>query len=309
MTRTTSYLSIMLLTLALAAPLSAKPSRDLRQRESIRIWEGSRCRAGGVTLTPYLPDADGAGAGAAVIICPGGSYFWLDEQSEGADVAQWLQSEGIAAFVLRYRTGGGFNFAMGTRALYGGHSHPDMLCDVQRAIQLIRENAADYGVDPGRIGVMGFSAGGHLAMSAGEYFGTNFMSRYGIEPEVSLRPDFCVPIYPVVSLSEDFTHARSRRGLLGEYRKNRQEMRDSLSLEKHVKPDTPPTFLLHCADDTIVDCRNSDILDAALTEAGVPHLYARYSEGGHGFGATKEKQGPETSAWHEQFISWLRRIF
>lgn len=285
----------------------AVPSWNLRRRECVRIWKGTGCHASGVTLTPYLP-ADDKRIRTAVIVCPGGSYFWLDEHDEGVSVAEWLQEEGIAAFVLRYRTGGGFNFTTGSRAIFGGHRHPDMLCDIQRAIQIVRENAEDYGIDPARVGVMGFSAGGHLVMSAGEYFDTNFLSRYGIEPEVSLRPDFCCPIYPVVTLSEDCTHKRSRRGLLGEQRMNRQDMRDSLSLEKHVRTDTPPTFLMNCVDDPIVDYRNSELLDEALTKACVPHLYTQYKTGGHGFGANKEKQGPETSAWQELFISWLQRI-
>lgn len=299
---------VTIASLAGSPTADAIPSRDLRRRECVRIWKGTRCHASGVTLTPYMP-IDSDNAKTAVIVCPGGSYFWLDEPSEGAAVAEWLQEEGIAAFVLRYRTGGGFNFTTGARAIYGGHRHPDMLCDVQRAIQIIRENAEEYGVDPTRVGVMGFSAGGHLVMSAGEYFGTNFLSRYGIEPEVSLRPDFCCPIYPVVTLTEDCAHTRSRRGLLGESRMNRQHMRDSLSLEKHVRPDTPPTFLLNCVDDPIVDYRNSELLDQALTEAGVPHLYTQYKEGGHSFGAVKEKQGPETSQWQDLFIGWVRRLF
>jgi len=286
-------------------PAAGKPSKELRKMESIRIWEGTKCHSSTVTLTPYLPDTQGDGT--AIIVCPGGSYFWLDEQVEGVEVAKWLQGEGICAFVLRYRTAGAFDFWSGSRLVYGGHRHPDMISDLQRAIQLVRENASDYGIDPDKVGVMGFSAGGHLVMSSGEYFGTNFLSRYGIEPEVSLRPDFCATIYPVVTLTEDCVHARSRRGLLGEYRMNNKALRDSLSLEKHVKPDTPPVFLLNCVDDPIVDYRNSELLDNALSEAGVPHLYTQYREGGHGFGGDATKQGPETSRWQSLFIEWLNR--
>lgn len=294
----------ILFSIALSAtPASAYRSKELHQKEHIKIWDGTKCHASGVTLTPFI--AEGEGVKPAIIVCPGGSYFWLDEQAEGTDVAKWLQAEGISAFVLRYRTGGGFNFASGARVFYGGHRHPDMICDIQRAIQLVRENAEEFGIDPTKLGVMGFSAGGHLVMSAGEYFDTNFMERYGITPEVSLRPDFCAPIYPVVSLSAPCTHARSRRGLLGETRMNKPEMRDSMSLEMHVKPNTPPVFLLNCVDDPIVDYHNSELLDSALTAVGIPHLYTQYKEGGHGFGGTKEKQGPETSRWQALFINWL----
>jgi len=211
--------------------------------------------------------------------------------------------------VLRYRTGGAFDFFSGSRLFFGGHKHPDMLCDIQRAIQLVRENAESWGVDADKLGCMGFSAGGHLVMSSGEYFETCFLSKYGIEPAVSLRPDFVAPIYPVVSLTHECTHKRSRRGLLGEYKMNNAAMQDSLSLEKHVKPNTPPVFLLNCVDDDIVDYRNSELLDSALTAKSIPHLYTQYKVGGHGFGATAEKQGEETSQWQPLFITWLKSFF
>ena len=294
-------LSLICCVLPVSWPADARPCKALRAMESVRIWKGTCCKATSVTLTPFLADGDGT----AVIVCPGGSYFWLDEESEGAAVARWLQSRGISAFVLRYRTAGAFNFWSGGRLLYGGHRHPDMICDIQRAIQLVRENAEEYGIDPSRLGVMGFSAGGHLAMSAAEFFGTNFLSRYGIEPTVSLRPDFCAPVYPVVSFTEDCTHKRSRRGLMGEYRVNNKTLRDSLSLERHVRPDTPPVFLLNCKDDPVVDCRNSELLDSALTRAGVPHLYTRYEKGGHGFGSDSSRMGENTSGWQELFLAWL----
>jgi len=295
----------VILSMATVTTTDAKPAKALRRMEAVKIWHGTSCHAPRVTLTPYLaenPDAP------AIIVCPGGSYFWLDEQTEGVDVAEWLQSEGVSAFVLRYRTAGGFDFATASRVFFGGHRHPDMICDIQRAIQNVRENAEEYGINPDKVGMMGFSAGGHLAMAAGEYFGTNFLSRYGIEPTVSLRPDFCVPIYPVVTMTEDCVHQRSRRGLLGETRAKNASLRDSLSLEKHVKPDTPPTFLLNCVDDPVVDYRNSELLDKALSEASVDHLYTQYKEGGHGFGATATKQNQETSQWQSLFISWLRNL-
>ena len=261
-----------------------------------RIWEGTACHSRQVTMTAYLPEGTPK---AAIVVCPGGSYHWLDMDSEGKKVAQWLCSEGYAAYVLRYRAAGKMEFVMKYRSLFRGNRHPDMICDLQRAIQLVRERYS------GPVGAMGFSAGGHLVMSAGEYFDTNFLTRYGIEPTVSLRPDFVASIYPVVTLSAPPVHKRSRLGLLGEWTAMNPSMRDSLSLEHHVKADTPPVFLLNCVDDPIVDYRNSMLLDSALTAKNVPHLYTQYETGGHGFGANPAKQDQNTRKWQQSFIKWL----
>lgn len=261
-----------------------------------KIWEGTRCHNRSVTLTAFMPEGEPR---AAVIVCPGGSYHWHDMEVEGTSVARWLASEGYAAYVLKYRVAGKFEFTSKYRSLIRGHRHPDMICDLQRAIQLVRERY------DGPVGAMGFSAGGHLVMSAGEFFDTNFLSRYGIEPEVSLRPDFVAPIYPVVTFCAAPVHKRSRLGLLGEWTVLRKEMRDSLSLEKHVKADTPPVFLLNCVDDPIVDYRNSVLLDSALTARHIPHLYTQYATGGHGFGASPKKQNEDTRNWQELFLNWL----
>ena len=236
---------------------------------------------------------------AAVIVCPGGSYFWLDKEGEGRLVGDWLASRGIIAYVLHYRTAGWFDFAFRTRLLFGGHRHPDMIADLQWALRSVRDQF------DGPVGVMGFSAGGHLAMSAGEFFDTDFTGR---ADGADLRPDFVAPIYPVVSMREPCTHRRSRRGLLGEGRTGDQALRDSLSLELHVRPDTPPVFLLRCDDDLVVDPKNSDLLDAALTEKGVPHRYVKYSVGGHGFGADRKKFTEETTHWQAAFLDWLEEI-
>ena len=211
---------------------------------------------------------------AAVIVCPGGSYFWLDKEGEGSLVGDWLASQGIIAYVLHYRTAGWF-------------------------VQSVRKEF------DGPVGVMGFSAGGHLAMSAGEFFGTDFT---GKADGANLRPDFVASIYPVVSMREPCTHKRSRRGLLGEGRTKDQSLRDSLSLELHVRPDTPPVFLLRCDDDPVVDPKNSDLLEAALKEKKVPHRYVKYSVGGHGFGADRKKFTEETAHWQADFLKWLEDI-
>lgn len=262
-----------------------------------KIWEGTQCTNRRVTLTAFLPEGTPR---AAIVVCPGGSYHWHDMETEGTKVAQWLSSEGYAAYVLRYRVAGKFEFASKYRTLVRGRRHPDMICDIQRAIQLVRERY------DGPVGAIGFSAGGHLVMSSAEYFDTNFLSRYGIEPAVSLRPDFVAPIYPVVTLSAPPVHKRSRLGLLGEWTVFRQQMRDSLSLEQHVKANTPSVFLLNCVDDPIVDYRNSELLDSALSASGIPHLYTQYKTGGHGFGADPQKQNEETRQWQALFLKWLQ---
>ena len=270
----------------------------------LNIWEGTGCKAK-VTLTPYL--AEGSG-NTAVIVCPGGSYFWLDKKTEGDDVAQWLQSEGISAFVLEYRVGGIPGFITHYRLVARGNRYPDMLQDVQRSIQLVRENADAYGIDPTRLGVMGFSAGGHLTAMSGIFFDTDMLSATGVHPQVSLRPDFIAPIYPVVSLVDRCTHKRSRRGLLGEGHSISAAMKDSLSLERHVRRDMPPTFLMNCVDDPIVKYRNSELLDSAMTAQDVEHRYVQYRTGGHGFGATPEKTTAEAIAWKNDFLNWLKEI-
>ena len=275
--------------------------------EPVHIWDGTPVRgAHGVTLTPYLPD-DVWGV-PAVIVCPGGSYYWLDVEHEGVMVAEWLRDQGIPAFLLQYRTAGWFDFVFWSRPLFGGNQHPDMIADLQRSIQLVRENWGELGIDPRMVGAMGFSAGGHLVMSSAELYGTDFLAPLGIETTVSLRPDFVAPIYPVVTLEQDCVHARSRRGLLGERRENDARMRDSLSLEKHVRPDGPPVFLLNCVDDPTVDYRNSNLLDSALTANKVPHLFVQYKIGGHGFGADPAKFSEETKQWQATFLQWLNEL-
>lgn len=270
----------------------------------INIWENTACKAN-VKLTPYLV---GGKENIAVIVCPGGSYFWLDTPTEGIGVAQWLNSEGISAFVLEYRVGTVPGFIFHHRIFARGNRFPDPLQDVQRSIQLVRENAAQYGIDPDKLGVMGFSAGGHLTAMSGLFFDTDVLGEFGIKPSVTLKPDFIAPIYPVVSFVDKSTHKRSRRGLLGEGKAISKEMKDSLSLEKHVRADMPPTFLMNCVDDPIVKYRNSELLDSAMTAKGVNHKYVQFKTGGHGFGATAEKTTSEAIAWKKIFINWLNDI-
>lgn len=275
--------------------------------DKISIWQGTSVHNRSVTLEVFLPE-NVQGPVPAVIVCPGGSYCWHDYETEGTVVARWLADNGIAAFVLNYRVQGVFNYITHARILFPGHRHPQMIQDGQRAIQFVREHASEYNIDANRLGVMGFSAGGHLVMSLGEFFHTDFLRPLGINTSVSLRPDFVAPIYPVVTFSENVCHKRSRRALLGEYGKHRKNMRDSLSLERHVPTDCPPVFLVNCKDDPIVKYQNSEILDSALTARGVGHQYIQYMTGGHGFGASEQKGTAECRQWKAAFIAWLRKI-
>lgn len=281
-------------------PCSAKADRV----DPIDIWSGTECNAS-VKLTPFM--AEGSG-NPAVIVCPGGSYFWLDIETEGKGVARWLQSQGISAFVLEYRVAGVFGFITHHRLLMRGNRYPDMLMDVKRSIQLLRESPELYGIDPHKLGVMGFSAGGHLSAMSGIYHDTELLGQVGIKTEVSLKPDFVAPIYPVVSFTHPTSHWRSMRGAIGECNATTAQMRDSLSLERHVRPDMPPTYLMNCKDDPIVHYHNSELLDSAMTAMNVPHRYVQFRTGGHGFGSTTSKTTAEAITWKEDFLKWLHNI-
>lgn len=253
------------------------------------IWEGTKGHKS-VELTPYLADGDSR---IAVVVCPGGSYFWHDMEHEGSEVARWLQHNGISAFVLRYRTAGIPAFVTRFRYVLRGIRYPDAQDDLRQAIRYIRQHAERYGIDTTLIGAMGFSAGGHLVMSAAELFAP------------CDRPAFVASIYPVVTMTEQCAHRRSRRALLGDSRKGNKALRDSLSLERHVPHDCPPVFLVNCTDDPIVDYHNSVLLDSALTAAGIDHRYIRYKSGGHGFGASPTKGTDECRTWKEEFLRWI----
>ena len=276
------------------------------ESQTVSLWKDTELHRHHVSLTPFLPQQ---APRAAVIVCPGGSYSWHDMETEGFLVAQWLRQNDIAAFVLKYRVQGVPAYLTHSRLLFRGRQHPDMLEDVQRAIQWVRENDSLYGLSPSvPLGVMGFSAGGHLAMSSASYADTDFLAVHGIRHTASLCPDFVVPVYPVVSLSDECCHKRSRRALLGERRKRNLVMRDSLSLELHVPAHCPPVFLVNCKDDPVVNYRNSELLDSALTARNIPHRYIQYRTGGHGFGASEHKGTPECRQWKEAFLQWLNDL-
>ena len=259
----------------------------------VNIWAGTSCSKK-VMLTPY-PVA-GGDAHAAVVVCPGGSYFWHDYETEGHDVARWLQQQGIAAFVLDYRTAKVSAFITHYRKVFRGNRYPDAQDDLRQALRYVRSHAAAYGIDSSRVGAMGFSAGGHLVMSAAELF------------DAPDRPAFVAAVYPVVTMTEQCVHKRSRRGLLGDSRTRNEALKDLLSLERHVPADCPPVFLVNCIDDPVVDYRNSVLLDSALTAQQVPHEYCQYQTGGHGFGASETKGSAECRQWKNRFLHWLAKL-
>ena len=234
----------------------------------------------------YAPDAE-TDTHAAVIICHGGSYHHRSMGTEGHDVAAWFTERGFHAFVLKYRV------AM------DGYHHPAMIEDFQRTMQLVRENAAMYGIDPDRVGAIGFSAGGHLVTMAGAFGSHSFLKDLGIETSVSLKPDFVIPVYPVVSMEKPYAHRWSRLSLLG--RSASDEVRHKFSMENQMTKDMPPVFLLACKDDETVDYRNSVDLDQALTEAGVSHEFVLRETGGHGFGMNY--------GWGDTLYSWLKKLY
>ena len=235
--------------------------------------------------------------GAAVIICPGGSYMHLAKKNEGTEVAQWLNDNNITAFVLFYRIG------------LLGNRHPAMIQDLQRAMQLVKENSEEYGIDTNKVGVMGFSAGGHLVGTAATYFDENFLEEFDITPQVGMRPAFTVMIYPVISMVNDsIVHKRSRKNLLPSA--HSPELARKMSLEYNVHSDMPPVFLVQCVGDKTVDYRNAVNYHRALTEKGVPHVFKLYDEPGHGFGVNP-KQGKgagQAPLWTQEFIPWLKEI-
>lgn len=234
--------------------------------------------------------------GIAVIVCPGGSYSWLDMETEGIAVAKWLQSQGINAFVLKYRVANVSAYVIGYRVLGFGNKYPNMLIDIEEALEYVYTHAKEYAVDIAKIGVMGFSAGGHLAMSSFVYNTTPY------------KPHFLCPIYPVVSMSHPDSHKRSRRGALGVWRQFNHQWRDSLSLEKHITKNCPPVFLVNCQDDPVVKYHNSELLDSSLTANQVPHRYIQYKTGGHGFGASETKGTAECRQWKQEFLEWIQHV-
>ncbi len=239
------------------------------------------------TLTIFLADKN-TNSGTSVIICPGGGYGHLAINKEGYKVAKWLNSIGISAFVLKYRLPS--DLIMKDQSI-------GPLQDVQETVRTLRRNAEKWNIDPSKIGVMGFSAGGHLASTAATHYDDKV---YEVTDNTSARPDFSILIYPVISMQEGITHMGSRNNLLGE--KATFENIEKYSNEKHVNAKTPKTFLVHAGDDTVVPVENSINYYLALKQNQVPAEMHIYEKGGHGFGLGVEGT---TKYWTIDCENWL----
>jgi acetyl esterase/lipase len=286
----TLSLTIVLAAVSLATACAAAPPGELLWPDGAPLAKGNSDNDK-PTLTVCLPPADKA-TGQAIVICPGGGYGHLALDHEGQQVAAWLNANGIAGFILKYRHSG------------VGYAHPAPLLDALRAVRLVRSRAAEWKVDPARVGILGFSAGGHLASTVGTHCDAGDPDAADPIDRVSSRPDFMVLIYPVVSLTEPFRHKGSRDNLLGS--DPNAALVENLSNEKQVTPRTPPTFLVHTTQDTVVPVENSLLFYQALRKAGVPaelHVYAR---GEHGFGLGKP--GDEAADWPGRCLNWLKTL-
>ena len=243
------------------------------------------------SLEIFLPTKQNAN-GQAVVICPGGGYIGLAYDWEGTDIAKWLNSKGIAAFVLKYRM---------PQAQSVTESHSTPFIDVQRAIRIVRHRSEEWNVQKDRVGVMGFSAGGHLASTLGTHFeGENIKSKDVID-QLNDRPDFMALIYPVISMDTTFTHRGSRDFLLG--KNPSEDLVRQFSNELQVSPNTPPTFLIHSANDEAVPVENSIVFYLACIQHGVPVEMHLYPHGGHGFSFALKEGHLKT--WTDRFIDWV----
>ena len=265
-------------------------------REFVLLWPDGAPGAVGTEpqdkpkLTLYRVPSDRA-SGAAIVVCPGGSYRTLASDHEGKQVAEWLNSLGISAFVLQYRVGPRYR-------------HPAPLTDAQRALRLVRARGAEWNVDPARVGIMGFSAGGHLVSTTGTHFDDGNPQATDPVERVGSRPDLMILAYPVVSLSAPFTHSPSRQNLLGDAPD--PKLLDELSAERHVTARTPPAFLFHTSDDPGVAVENSVALYQALHAAQVPAELHVFPKGPHGVGLAP--QDPVLSQWPTLCAAWLRAM-
>lgn len=295
------FLALLVASIALSAPLATGAPADGTviplwpegvpqtgvNRSASTLQLAAPDPANDPSITYLRPAVDRAN-GTAVIVAPGGGYTNLVTDREGTQYARWLGTLGITTFVLKYRL--------------KDYGHPAPLQDVARAVRLVRSRAAEFGIRPDRLGVMGSSAGGHLAASAGTLF-NHAAAKTGADIDsISARPDFLILMYPVITFEDPVAHAGSRTSLLGA--SPSRELVELMSMEKQVTAGTPPTLLFHSQDDKVVPVENSIRFYQALTRAGVPadlHLFPR---GGHGFSM---KPGLGTvSDWPRLAEVWFR---
>ena len=279
------------LVVVLGMDLGRATGQEQVEPQRIGIWNGraslgeGRVQETEVWITVYRP---AQANGTAVVICPGGGYGGHAIQPEGHGIARWLNGHGITGVVLEYRLPAG--------------RHPVPLLDAQRAIRTVRANAKEWAIDPARIGIIGFSAGRHLASTAATHFDDGDAKATDLVDRVSCRPDFAILIYPVITMDAT-THSGSRQNLLG--KDPSPQLVELYSNEKQVTAKTPPTFLAHAKDDTVVVSANSQMFYEALQRHKVPGQYLELASGGHGLNGYK---GPMWDAWQEQSLAWLREL-
>jgi acetyl esterase/lipase len=274
---------------------AAAPSLEAQtgKPKTLVLWEKGAPGALGETPadTPnirlFLPPADKA-TGAAVIICPGGGYGALADTYEGVDVARWFNRLGVAGIVLKYRLGPRYR-------------HPAPLQDAQRAIRLTRHHAKEWGVDPNRVGILGFSAGGHLAATASTHFDEGDPRAEDPVERSSSRPDFSILVYAVITFTDPYTHGGSRNNLLG--KSPDPKLIELLSNEKQVSKRTPPAFLVHTSEDKAVPPENSVLYYLACRKAGVTAELHVFEKGRHGLGMGPK--GMPFSTWPQLCEAWL----
>ena len=279
--------------LLLALILLAFAQSAMAQTTPIVLWTNGAPGAVGKeaadvpTITPYFPAKEKAN-GAAIIVCPGGGYSHLSDVKEGSAVAEWLNTLGITAFVLKYRHG-------------ARYQQPAPLLDAVRAMRTVRARAKEWNLDANKIGILGFSAGGHLASTLGTHFDAGKPNEKDEIERVSSKPNIQILIYPVITMSE-FTHAGSKKNLLGE--NPAPELIKLYSNELQVTKDTPPAFLVHTTTDTAVPFENSLLFVQALRKANVPFEFHLYERGAHGFGLAPNDAILAT--WKERCADWLQ---
>jgi acetyl esterase/lipase len=288
MVRYLTALSVWIVLGASASAAAAEPQRIL-------LWENG---APGTPATKpenepafsmYRPESQNA-ARSAVVICPGGGYVHLAMDHEGKQIAEWFNQLGVTAFVLQYRNNS------------SGHHHPVPMMDGQRAIRTVRARAAEWNIDPAKIGVMGFSAGGHLASTLATHFDNGQSKAEDAAGRTSSRPDFLILCYPVISMTESYMHRGSRENLLG---KDADEaLAANLSNEKQVTAQTPPTFIFQTDADKPVPAENCVAFYLALRRAGVPAELHIYQDGKHGVGLASDV--PATSTWPDRLRDWMQ---
>jgi acetyl esterase/lipase len=279
---------LLSLTAAAAATLFAQAS------PTILLWPDGAPGAHGdaeedkPALTLY-PASGSKKTDVGVVICPGGSYHNLAMDHEGKQVAEWLNQRGISAFLLRYRLGPKYH-------------HPIELWDAQRAIRYVRAHANEFGIRRNRIGIWGFSAGGHLAATTGTHFDMGDRESKDPVNRPGSRPDFMILAYPVITMEAPYVHLQSRDNLLGE--KPDPALTVSLSNQTRVTSETPPTFLFHTSDDDVVPVQNSIDFYLALRKAGVPCEMHIYLHGRHGLGLAQNE--PELRTWPDRLFDWMK---